>query len=199
MHDAVEASVDLRGDAEIQVLATRFADAVLQQGRRIAGRREHAHHHAAIVARPDRAIGRERIGPVALVAVDGRRSGSRGRVRVREQAAEERKAGRGKSVALATGEGVDLAAALEERLMQIQPLENRFGNAGRHMKLPEDRGGARSASPRRGTAPSCRRRQVRLRAKGELALARAEFDLERAQRHVERNDAAPDRRQGGIE
>jgi hypothetical protein len=57
--------------------------------RRIAGLAEHAHHHAAIVTRPDRAIGRERIGPVALVAVDGRCGERRGGVRVRQQATKE--------------------------------------------------------------------------------------------------------------
>src|SRR5262249_5066677 len=42
-------------------------------------------------------------------------------------------------------------------------------------------------------------RKPLLRAEGELALARPEFDFERAQRHAQRNDAAADRLQGGIE
>ena len=42
--------------------------------RRLAGSfgtAEHADHDATIVASPDRTVGRERIGPIALVAVDG--------------------------------------------------------------------------------------------------------------------------------
>jgi hypothetical protein len=45
-----------------------FPDASMD--RRLA---EHPHHDTAIIARPDGSIGRERIGPVALVAVDRRR------------------------------------------------------------------------------------------------------------------------------
>ena len=188
-------------EAHVEIgIGRRLADAVLQARRRIASLAEHAHHHAAIVARPDRAIGRERVGPVALVAVDGRRGESRGRVRVREQAAEEVKAGRGKSVALAAGEGVDLAAALEERLMQMPAAGEQIGQCGPAHEAGEKTvaardllGGGAEQHHRVGGGKS------RLRAEGELALARAQFDFERAQRHVERNDAAPDRRQGGIE
>ena len=38
-----------------------------------------------------------------------------------------------------------------------------------------------------------------LRAKGEFALARSQFDFQRAQRHAERLDAAPDRLQRRVE
>ena len=58
--------------------------------------------------------------------------------------------------------------------------------AGRHMKLarwPLRRAICLAAARNRS---SRRRRQARLRAEGEFALARPEFDFERAQRHAER-------------
>src|SRR6185312_4921046 len=70
--DAVEAGEDLRSHVEIGI-GGGLADAVLQPCCGIPGRPEHADHYAAIVAAPDGAIRRQRIGAVALVAVDGRR------------------------------------------------------------------------------------------------------------------------------
>ena len=61
LRDAVEAGIDLRRHVEIGI-GRGLADAVFQMRRRIARLAEHAHHDAAIVARPDRAIGRQRIG-----------------------------------------------------------------------------------------------------------------------------------------
>src|SRR3546814_15311370 len=46
-------------------------------------------HHATVVATPDRAVGRQRIGAVAAIGIDGRRGeGGRGR-RMLQQAGEE--------------------------------------------------------------------------------------------------------------
>src|SRR5882672_1876016 len=76
MRDAVEACDNLRHDEEIRV-RRRLADAVLEPRRRIADAAERADHHAAMVVAPGGTIRRERIGPEAPIAVDGR-GGERG-------------------------------------------------------------------------------------------------------------------------
>ena len=70
--DAIQARENLRGHVEIRI-GRGLADPVFQPGRGIAGAAEHADHDAAVVAPPDRAVRRQRIGTIALVAVDGRR------------------------------------------------------------------------------------------------------------------------------
>ena len=60
----------------------------VQMYRQIARLADDPHHHAAVVARPDRPVGRQRIGLVALVAVDRRRGERRSRATVREQSAD---------------------------------------------------------------------------------------------------------------
>ena len=134
MGDAVEPRIDLRSNVEIGI-GRGLADAVLQARRRVARPAEHAHHHAAIVARPDGAVRRERIGPVALVAVDRRRGENRGGARVSQQPAEEIPAGRRQPVAPIADEGVGPRLRSISDWCRCQPLDNRFGNAGRHMKL----------------------------------------------------------------
>ena len=75
-----------------------------------------------------------------------------------------------------------------------------MGNAGRHMKLAKQAiapgdllGGGAEQDHRIGGG------KAGLRTEGEFALARPELDFERAQRHAERHDAAPDRLQRRVE
>src|SRR5687768_14101977 len=70
--DAIQAGDDLRGEIEVGV-GRRLADAVLEPRGRIAGAAEHADHGAAVIEAPAGAVGRERVGLEAPVAVDRRR------------------------------------------------------------------------------------------------------------------------------
>ena len=168
--------------------------------RRIAGLAEHAHHDAAIVARPDGAVGRQRIGAVALVAVDGRRRERGGGVGVGKQAGEKMQAGGGQPVACVAGERVAAAFALDQRLVQVpaagkQIRQRRPAHEARQKAVaPRDLFG-RGAEQDHGVGGV----EAALRAEGEFALARPELDFQRAQRHAERGDAAADRLQRRVD
>ena len=74
--------------AVVEVSERRLADPVLQPRGGFARPTEHADHHAAVVAAPDRAVRRQRIGAVALVTIDRRRREGRRCACVRQQAAK---------------------------------------------------------------------------------------------------------------
>src|SRR5689334_18838785 len=80
---------------------------------------EHADHDTAIVAAPGGAVRRQRIGAIALVAVDGWRGERGGRSCVRKQTAEKIATDRGQHVAIVERKGVDVARLLDQRLMQM--------------------------------------------------------------------------------
>src|SRR3954468_18222376 len=77
--------MDLRGEIEVWV-RRRLANAVFDARARIARAADDAEKRAAVLLAPNQAIGGERVGPVALVAVDGRRTERAGASGVIEQA-----------------------------------------------------------------------------------------------------------------
>ena len=147
------------------------------------------------------AVGRQRIGAVALVAVDGRRGEGRGGARMRQQAAEkiQRRAPR-EPVARVAHERIVPVLAVDQRHMQVPARGKQVGQrrpaheARQQAVAPRDLfGGGAEQNHRVGGV------EAGLRAEGEFALARPQLDFERAQRQAERHHAAADRLQGGIE
>ena len=173
LRHAVKAGVNLRRHIEIRI-GGGLADPVLQMRRRIAGPSKHPHHDAAIVARPHRAIGRQRIGPIALIAVDGRRGERGGGVGVRQQPAEIVQARAGEPFALIAGENVEAAFVLDQRLMQMPARGKQIGQprpaheADEAAVAPRDLfgGGAEQDHGIGGI-------HAALRPEGEFALARS--------------------------
>src|SRR5262245_4198805 len=86
--NAIAAGDDLRGHVEIRIRG-RLTDAVFEPRRLITLPAKRTDHYAAIVVAPDHAIGRQRIGAIALVAVDRRRREGRCCTRMRKQPAQE--------------------------------------------------------------------------------------------------------------
>ena len=184
--DAVEAGDDLRHHEEIRI-GGRLADTVLQPRRRIAGRAEHADHHAAVVVAPGGAVGRERVRPEAAIAVDGRRRERRAGAACSSKPADKIAAERRKHLARALGhEQVAPALGIDQRLMQmpaarIVALESRPAHEGREMAH------AAADLPGRGAE----QQQIvgggeRIAGReGAFDLARAPFVLDRAQRQVD--------------
>src|SRR5437868_15528422 len=78
--------MDLGGEIEIRI-RRRLADAVLDARAACARRADHAQERAAVLLAPDQSIRRERVGAIALVAVDGRRAEGACRARMGEKAA----------------------------------------------------------------------------------------------------------------
>src|SRR5262249_57494941 len=76
---------DLRGHGEVRI-GGRLPGPVLEpRGAVPMAPAEHAEHHPAIVPPPDHAVGRQRIGAIALVAVDGRGGEGSRRARMDEK------------------------------------------------------------------------------------------------------------------
>ena len=155
---------------------------------------EHADHDAAVVAAPDRAIRRQRIGAVALVAVDGRRGEHGGGAGVLQQSGEIGAPERAQRLAAILGHERILAArARHDRLMQVP--------AGReHVRQFRPAHEGRVIAVAAGDLLHGRTKQHHVvggrqplgRRKSEFALARAELDLDRSQGQAERQHVAPD-------
>ncbi len=166
--------------------------------RGVARLAEHAHHHAAAVVRPDGAVGRQRIGAVALVAVDGR-GGEGGRTfRMLQQPGEILHAERRQAVLVR--EGVALVLTLDQRLMQVPAARHHVGQRRPAHEAGEIAVAARDLLHRRAEQDhGVGGFKAHERAEGEFALAGAELDLYRAQRQAERGNAAPQDRHRRIE
>ena len=119
---------------------------------------------------------------------------------MREQAGEEVPAERDSSSLSSGGEGVGAGALVAQRLVQVPAarqcvLDLRPRHEGRVIALPAADLLHRAAEQHHGIGG----RKAELRMEGELALARAELDLDRAQRQAERDNlAAHDSRIGSI-
>ena len=142
------------------------------------------HHDAAIVAAPDGAVGRQRIGAVALVAVDGRRGEGGGRARMREQAAEIMTAERRQPVRHRRRHcACDLR--LDQRLMQMPAARHHMRQRRPAHEAREIAVAARDLLHRRAEQDhGVGGGKARLRAEGELApgSARVSTSTERSGR-----------------
>src|SRR5262249_56011635 len=113
----MEAGVDRGGEIEIGV-GGGLAGGVLEPRCRVPGTADRADQRAAVVASPDHPVGREGVGAIALVAVDGRRRERRGAARVRQQPRQIGFANGGQRLVLRLrSEGVD--SVPDERLVQV--------------------------------------------------------------------------------
>ena len=119
---------------------------------------------------------------------------------MRQEPAEKIPAGFGQSAATVADEGIAPAFAIDQRLMQMPAARKQIGQS-----RPAHEAREQAVAPRdlfgRGAEQNHRvgGGKARLRAEGEFALARPEFDFERAERHAERCDAAPDRLQRRVD
>ena len=126
--DAVQASVDLRGDVQIRV-GSGLTQAVLNARGGVTRRAQHTQHRAAVVTPPKGCHRRHGVGAKAAVAVDGGGAKRRHAACVRQQAGEPgladvRQRMFGVSVCAAgccgiAHEGVGAAAQLHQRVVQM--------------------------------------------------------------------------------
>ncbi len=154
---------------------------------RIARPAQDAHHHAAIVAAPDGAVGREREGAIALVTIERRRAERRCRARVVEKARHPVPSDGGERL-LGVGESVGAVFVLQ-RLMEMPAARHDVGDLG---PAHEGRVIAVALGDLLGGAPEQDHRIGRLEARagmeGKLDLAGAELDFERTHRQAEAGD-----------
>ena len=169
--EPVQPAHDLARHVEVGV-GRRLADPVFQVRRGIARAAQHAHHDAAVVAPPGGAVGRQREGAVALVAVQGRRAEGGRPACMGEQARHVMPAHRRQRFA-SVHEGVGVALPVGQRLVQVPAARHDVGELG-----PAHEGGVIAVALRHllGGAPEQHhgvgRRQAGGGAEGELDLAR---------------------------
>src|ERR1700692_2710960 len=100
-------------------------------------------------------------------------------------------AGCGDTFAFVAGKDVAAAFALEQRLVQVPARGEKI-----RLRRPAHEACQKTMTPRELFGGGAEQDhgvsgvETALRAEGEFALARAELDFHRAQRHVERGDAA---------
>ena len=191
--DTVQSRQDLGGHVEIGI-GGGLSDPIFQPGRGIVSAAEHAHHHAPVVASPDRTVRRQRIRAIALIAVDGRRREHGRCASMLQQPSQILTPERAQEfTAILAHERVLAARARHDRLMQMPTgcehvRQPRPAHEGRviavamadllHGAAKHDHGVGRLEPDRR--------------FESEFALARAELDLDRSQRQAERQHVAPD-------
>ena len=159
-----------------------------------------AQHGAAIVLAPDGAVRRQRIGPIALVAVDRRRGERRRRRGVIQQARPDNAVPTGLSSSVSPAKAFSPLFLSRSDWCRCQPLDITLGRRGRHMKLAMIAVAAADLLRRAAEQDHVvGGRHAGGGGKGELDLARPELDLERAQRQVERGEIAAQNLEHRIE